>query len=208
MDIIQSLNWRYATKKFDTKKEVSKKDLDEIVEAFRLTASWFWLQPWHLVIVENKWIKEELLKYSYNQQQVTDCSKLLVLCYKKPSKDLVDSFLDDMCEKTWKKREDMKWYEDVINWFLWMMSDEQKSIWAQKQVYIALWNLLNTLAIKNIDSCPIEWFNPSKYDEVLNLNEKQIYSLVVLAIWYRDKDDKYSNYPKVRFKKEDITTFL
>jgi nitroreductase len=68
--IIDSLNWRYATKSFDTTKKVSDEDLNEIIETFRLTPSSFGLEPWKLIVIENEGLKNELVNYSYNQKQV------------------------------------------------------------------------------------------------------------------------------------------
>lgn len=52
--IIEDLNWRYATKAFDPTKDIVEKDLETILEAFRLSASSFGLQPWKLFVVKNK----------------------------------------------------------------------------------------------------------------------------------------------------------
>ena len=52
--IIEDLNWRYATKAFDPTKDIAETDLETILEAFRLSASSFGLQPWKLFVVKNK----------------------------------------------------------------------------------------------------------------------------------------------------------
>jgi nitroreductase len=80
--IIDDLNWRYATKAFDTSKKVSKEDLDTIIEAFRLSASSFGLQPWKLVVVQNQDIKDSLVEHSWGQGQIANCSDLLVFARK------------------------------------------------------------------------------------------------------------------------------
>lgn len=207
--IIDSLNWRYATKEFDTTKKVSKDDLNEIIEAFRLTSSSFGLQPWKLVIVENKEKREELLPVSWGQKQIVDASHLLVLSrVTNVWKNHIDKFLDSNCEITWATREQLKWYEDMMKGFIWNMDEIKEKKWADEQVFIALWNLLNVLAEKRIDSCAIWGFDAAKYDEILGLTEKGIASTIVLPIWYRSKNDKYSQKPKVRFSKEDILEII
>ncbi len=50
MDILQALNWRYATKQFDTHKKLSKQEVDDLLEAARLAPSSFGLQPWGFVL--------------------------------------------------------------------------------------------------------------------------------------------------------------
>jgi len=207
--IIEKLNHRYATKEFDVLKSVSKEDLDTIIETFRLTPSSFGLEPWNLVIVENKDIKESLVEHSWGQRQISDNSHLLVLSRVKDLDDkMVNKFLDNNSSITWASREDLKWYEDMMKWFLSRMNENEKIIWANKQVYIALWNVINSLAQLWIDSCPVEWFNPEKYDEILDLEEKWLKSVVVLPIGYRSENDKYAKSPKVRYKTEEILTII
>jgi hypothetical protein len=67
-----------------------------------------------------------------------------------------------------------------------------------KQAYLALGNLLTVCALEDIDSCPIEGFEPKKYDELLGLKEKGLQSIVVLAVGYRAEDDSFSGLEKVR----------
>ncbi|MFT6604101.1 MAG: nitroreductase, partial [Bacteriovoracaceae bacterium] len=74
MNIIESLNWRYATKEFDRTKKVSSEDLETITECLRLTASSFGLQPWKFLIISNQEVKDSLLEHSWGQKQVTECS--------------------------------------------------------------------------------------------------------------------------------------
>ena len=207
--IIDALNWRYATKSFDSEKKVSNDDLNEIIESFRLTPSSFWLEPWKLVIVKNEKLKSELVNYSYGQTQVWEASHVLVFTRVLNIDDnYVDKSMKNMSETTGAPIESLKWYEDVIKWFISNSTPEAMISWAREQVFIALWNVMNTLAVKWIDSCAIWWFDPKKYDEVLWLTDKGLTSVIVLPIWYRNEEDKYSKYPKVRFDKDDIVEII
>lgn len=203
--LIENLNWRYATKEFDTTKKVSEWDLEKIIEAFRLTPSSFWLEPWKLVIVENKDIREKLLPATWNQKQIVDASHLLVFARVKTIDDkYIDKFLDNSSKITWATREDLKWYEDMMKWYFSNLNPEMKASWARDQVFLALWNVMNSLSEMRIDSCAIWGFDPVQYDEILWLSDLDLSSVVVLPIWYRSENDKYSKYPKVRFDKEEI----
>ena len=98
-NILQKLNWRYATKAFDETKKVSEEDLDTIVEAFRLTPSSFGLQPWKLIVVEDQATKESLVEHSWGQEQIANCSHLLVFCRKDNFDNAnIDAFVDDIAE--------------------------------------------------------------------------------------------------------------
>lgn len=208
-DIIKDLNHRYATKSFDAEKKVSKKDLDIILESFRLTPSSFWLQPWKLLVLEDREKRSKLVDHSWWQKQVLDSSHLLILCaYKDFSESNIDMYLEEIVKVRWAKREALSWYESMMKSFLSSMSKESKKSWEEKQIYIALWNLMTTCSVMWIDSCPMEWFDSKKYDEILWLDEKWIYSVVLLPIWYRSKDDSYSKEKKVRFWLEEVVSFI
>lgn len=208
--IIENLNWRYATKVFDKNKKVSKEDFETILESFRLTPSSFWLQPWKLIIVENDELREKLVESSWWQRQVADASHLLVLARHNEFWDKdVENYIENTVETRWWEKKDLEWYENMMKWFLSNLSQEQKNIWEEKQIYIALWNLMTTCAVMWIDSCPIEWFSREKYDEILWLKEKWLSSVVVLPIGYRDEEnDKYAKAKKVRYSKEKLVEYI
>ena len=204
-NILDCLNWRYATKKFDSNKKVSDENLNKILEAFRLTPSSFNLQPWGIVVVENQELKDKLFEYSYYQEQIKDCSHLLVLCRKSDlSEKLIDDLINSLVEKSWMERNNFESYENMMRWFLSRLDDNRKISWAEKQVYISLGNVLDVCACLEIDSCPMEWFDKQKYDEILNLQEKELSSVLVLPIWYRSSDDKYAKIPKFRYTLDNL----
>ena len=205
MNLIDSLKWRYATKVFDKNKKVSENDLQEVLEAFRLSASSFWLQPWKVIIVENPETRAKLLPVSWNQSQIVDASHLLVLArVENPSEAYIDTYLDYLTQIRWVSRADVSGYEQMMKGFLTSKTVEERNIWASRQVNIALGNTLAFLASKHIDACPIEWFDPKAYNEILGLEKLWLFANVVLPIWYRSEEDKYATLPKVRFEMDDI----
>ncbi len=205
MNLLNLLQWRYATKVFDTNKKVSQTDLDEILEAFRFSASSFWLQPWKIIIVENPELRAKLLPASWNQSQIVDASHLFVFTrLENPGDELIEKFLNTTVATRHIAREDLAGYEGMMKWFFASKSVDERNYWATRQVNIALWNLITFIASKQIDTCPIEWFDPKAYDEILWLKELWLASSVVLAVWYRSEQDKYAHLAKVRFNMEDI----
>ena len=86
----------------------------------------------------------------------------------------------------------------MISGFVAQMDDEAKVNWAAKQCYIALGNLVTVCAIEKIDACPIEGFSPEQFDEILELKEKNLRSVVMAAIGFRSEEDKYQHLEKVR----------
>jgi len=53
MSFLSQLNWRYATKKFDTTQKVSDENLEKIIEAIRMTPTAFGIQPYHFYVISN-----------------------------------------------------------------------------------------------------------------------------------------------------------
>lgn len=207
--IIDSLNWRYATKEFDSSKTVSDNDLDTIIESFRLTASSFGIQPWKLFVVKDTAKKQALLEHSWYQKQVVQAPYHLVLARSTADSDvLVQEFIQDTALTRGVTTESLEEYKQVMLWFFNRISEDEKIIWANKQIYIALWNILTVLADMKIDSCAMEWINPQKYDEILWLTEKWFATVVALPIWYRSENDKYASLKKVRFSTENISEII
>ncbi|WP_147676752.1 NAD(P)H-dependent oxidoreductase [Algibacter pacificus] len=199
MDIIKQLQWRYATKKFDATKTLNAAKLNTLKEAFNLTATSFGLQTLSLVIVKNKALRESLLPHSYNQPQVVNASHLLVICIQEDiqEQDVVNYYNNI---KTIRNTPEsiLKPYREQLVGIMQGKSVEQRQNWSKNQAYIALGNLMTVCAIENIDACPMEGFIPDKYDEILQLKEKGLKSVLIMPVGYRDANDMFSTLKKVR----------
>jgi nitroreductase len=205
MELLSSLNTRYATKVFDTAKKVSEEELEKLLEAIRLSASSFGLQPYKVLVVTNPEIRAELRKASWGQPQITDSSALLVFAVKSTiTTDTVDEFIDLVAATRHAPKEALSEYQNMMNGTIGSRTPEQLENWASKQAYIALGFGLVSSAILGIDSCPMEGFSPDDFDKILELDKLGLKSKVVLAVGYRSEADKYQQYPKVRFSKEDF----
>jgi len=68
--ITELLNWRYATKKYDSSKAVPAEKLERILEAVRLTATSSGLQPFELLVVTNPQVREKIKAVSWDQAQI------------------------------------------------------------------------------------------------------------------------------------------
>jgi nitroreductase len=197
-NVIEKLNWRYATKMFDKSKKISDDDLNILIESLRLTPSSFGLQPWKFVLVKNIDLREKIKDASYGQIQMTDASDLIVLCAKETLTE------DDVVKITGNN----EGYKNMIMGSIKNKSNDEILNWNAKQVYLALGFLLETAAIMNIDACPMEGFDNKKVDEILGLNEKGLKSVVICPVGYRSEDDKYANNPKFRFPQSELVTIL
>jgi len=199
MDTIKQLQWRYATKKFDTSKKLSVAKLDVVKQAFNLTATSFGLQTIKLLVIENVAIREALVPHSYFQKQVLEASHLLVICIQKDViQNDVEAYYNNIQDIRQTSNDILNPYkEDLIKTMAGMTVDERQQ-WSTNQAYIALGNLMTVCAMEDIDSCPMEGFVPTKYDEVLNLAEKGLKSVLLLPIGHRANDDVFADFKKVR----------
>lgn len=199
MNLIESLRWRYATKKFDATKKVTTKDLATIQEAIQLTATSYGLQLFKVLIVENKETRAKLQPVSWGQTQIVDASHLLVFCnYKTTKAENIDSFVALKAKTQGIAAENLQGYADFMHTKLAEKTPSEMANWTAKQVYIALGNAMVACGELKIDACPIEGFEPAQYTEILGLEDKNLQPAVVLAVGYRSAEDGTANAPKVR----------
>jgi nitroreductase len=208
--LLSKLQWRYATKKFDSSKKIPADVWEALENGLVLTPSSFGVQPWKFFVVKNPEIRQKLLEHSWKQAQVVDASHLVVFAIKK---DINAADVDRMIETTANIRqvplESLQGFSNVVKGFL----DKPPypldlNEWSIRQVYIALGQFMTSAALLGIDTCPMEGFNPSQYDAILGLNDTDYRSVVVCPAGYRAEDDKYATLPKVRYAKEEVISYI
>jgi len=203
------LNWRYATKKFDASKKVSKKDLENLLEATSLSASSYGLQPYEIYVIEDTNVRQKLRKASYDQPQITDASYLIVLANKPTfNETMIDDYIANIIAIRGVSKEDLEGFSQTMKSTLLDLPDAYKNTWTSNQTYIVLGNLMTVASEMKIDTCPMEGFDKDKYNEILGLTDKDLNAAVVLAVGYRSADDTTQHYPKVRYSKEQIITHI
>ena len=204
-DIIQSLQWRYATKQYDTGKKLSDEQLAKLMDAVCLAPSSFGLEPWKLLVIENEDLRAQLRDASWGQAQVTDASHFAVFCVPTVFGDAdIDKFVELMVAERGIERSAVADYEGMMKGAIAAKSEAERVSWATKQAYLALGVLLTAAALEEIDATPMEGFDSAKYDEILGLKEKGLTSEVVIALGFRSDDDAYASMKKVRFPKEQM----
>jgi nitroreductase len=207
MSLVNILNWRYAVKKFNSEKSISEEQVTDILKGMNLAPSSLGIQPYEFIVVNNKDLQKTLQEHSYNQSQVGDASHVIVIAARK---DISQHYIDDFISRTATIRkittEDLEGYKKMIMGFV-KGKDEQEILqWSQKQSYLVLGVLMALCADMHIDSCPMEGFNPEKYNELLGLNEKNLHATLLIPIGYRAEDDEYAKLKKTRHHLDEITT--
>jgi nitroreductase len=200
-----ALRHRYATKKFDPARPLDDAAWDALREALVLAPSSFGLQPWRFVIVENRETRSRLREVSWNQPQITDAAKLVVVCNRDDLADAdIDAWLSCLADSQGKSPADLAAYRGMIAGFCSTMSTEQRAEWNARQCYIALGQLMATAAMLGVDTCPLEGIDRAAYDEILGLGGSGYSTAVGCAIGYRAADDAYAALPKARFSRDAV----
>ncbi|MBX9626253.1 MAG: NAD(P)H-dependent oxidoreductase [Gemmataceae bacterium] len=203
-DALAALKWRYATKKFDPAKTIPPDTWAVLEQALVLSPSSTGLQPWRFVVVTDPEVRKRLHPAAYNQPQILDCSHLVVFCGKTPP-TVADA--DRHVAHTSRVRnvgpETLEGFRKMVVGAA-SRPPEQGTAWAARQCYIALGVFLTTAAMIGVDACPMEGFDPAKFDEALGLKARGVGSIALAAAGYRHPDDKYAHLPKVRFPADEV----
>ncbi|MFO0922908.1 MAG: NAD(P)H-dependent oxidoreductase [Pirellulales bacterium] len=208
--VLEQMRWRYATKVFDPSKKIADKDWVALEETLRLAPSSYGFQPWQFLVIESPSLREQLRPHAWNQTQITDASHLVVCCSKiSMSFDDVDRWLDQNAKIRNIDRSALAGFERMLMGFVSTLSQGSTTPhWTAKQAYIALGMFMAVAASMGIDTCPIEGFEPSKFDEILELVGTEYRSAVVVAAGYRSSNDKLASLPKVRYSKDEVIRHL
>ena len=196
-------------KKFDSTKTVSEEDLEQLLEAIRLSASSYGLQPYQVLAVRNTEVRAELQPHSWNQSQITEASCLLVFANRTDfDEQMIDQYLEEIARIREVEKDSIEGYGNFMKKTLTPWTKEHKAEWSARQAYLALGNALQAAAELGIDSCPIEGFIPEEYDRILKLREQQLSACVVLAVGYRSEEDANQHLKKVRTPKDKFITHI
>lgn len=198
-------NWRYATKKFDATKKVSEEDLNTLKEAIRLSSSSYGLQPYKVIIVENPELRAQLQQAAWGQSQIVDASHLFIFANETNIGDeAIDIFLNTISVTRETPMEALTGYGDFMKSKISTLEPDLKNVWASKQTYLALGNLLNAAAELKIDVTPMEGFVPAKVNEILGLDKLGLNASLLATIGYRHDEDATQYYKKVRKSNEEL----
>lgn len=204
--LLESLEWRYATKKFDNTKKIDADTWNALEKTLILTPSSYGAMPYKFVIVQTQSVKDQLKDASFGQTQVSDCSHHVVFVAKeKMDADHLRKYVEHMASVRGIVASDLAGYEKMmVGNLVDKMTAEQSFKWASNQAYIALGNFMTGAAVLGVDACPFEGINPVKYDEILGLTGSGWKTVCACPTGYRAADDKYAEAKKVRFDAKDL----
>lgn len=203
--LLESLNFRYATKQFDATRPIPEDAWKVLEQALVLAPSSFGLQPWKFIVINDPELRAKLRQHSWNQSQITDAARLVVFTTRTDMTEPdVDRFMTRLAAVQGRDPSTLDGYRNIVVSFASAMNREARHAWNARQTYIALGQFMTAAAMIGIDTCPIEGFDPAGYDEVLELADSGYATTVVCAAGYRSPEDKYAAAPKTRFPHEEL----
>ncbi|MGL1893099.1 MAG: NAD(P)H-dependent oxidoreductase [Spirochaetaceae bacterium] len=209
MELLDKLNWRYASKAMNGK-TVPNEKIENIIEAASLAPTSSGLQPFEIIMITNKELKEKVKALAWNQQVVSECSHLLVFAaWDTYTEDRINKMFDLTNEKRGQTFEGFESYRQMLLKSYPNRDAEENFHHTSKQAYIAFSQAITAAAFEEVDSTPIEGFDPNELDKLLGLREKGLRSCLLLPLGYRDEEkDWLASLPKVRKSREELVTIL
>ncbi len=208
MELIQQLKWRYATKKMNPAKAVPQDKVERILEAVRLAPSSSGLQPYEVIVITNAELREKIKPIAWGQGQITDCSHLLVFAaWDDYTPERINMMFDLTNEVRGFKSESWENYRNMLLSKYPPRGAEVNFQHTARQAYIGLGVALIAAACEEVDSTPMEGFDPNALDELLDLRSRGLRSVAIMPLGYREEDkDWLVNLKKVRRSREQFIT--
>lgn len=203
--VVDQLAWRYATKKFDPTRTIAPAVWAKLEQAVMLSPSSFGLQPWKFIVVTNPEVRRRLHAVSWSQAQILDASHLVVFAAKNPPTPAdVERHIHRTAQLRGLALESLDGLKKSLLGSLTRMTEAEAHAWAARQAYIALGVFLSAAAMMGVDACPMEGFQPARYDEILGLKEKGLGAVVIATAGYRHPDDHHAKLTKSRFDVDEV----
>ena len=203
--LTKQLEWRYATKRMNGK-TVPQEKIDNILEAIRLTPSSYGLTPYSVLVIKDIELRKKIQPAAYMQPQIVEGSHLLVFAaWDNVTEKNVDDYMALVSATRGVPVSALADFKKYIMGTVNSLDQAGRANWAARQAYIALGTGLVAAASEEVDSTPMEGFDPAKLDEILGLKAKGLKSVVMLALGYRDTaNDASAGYKKVRRSAKDL----
>jgi nitroreductase len=205
MQLIEALNWRYATKRMNGKK-VPDEQVNKILDAARLSPSSMGLQPYSILVISNLELRKQLQPAVYNQPQIIEGSHVLVFAaWDNVTEEHVNNYIKNIIEVRGVTSESLDGFRQSLMNIVNGRTTQGKFEWAARQAYIALGTAISAAALEKVDATPMEGFIPEEVDKILKLREKGLRSVAILTLGFRDSEKDYlANAKKVRRSKKEL----
>ncbi|AVR98262.1 NAD(P)H-dependent oxidoreductase [Pseudoduganella armeniaca] len=208
MQLLDKLQWRYATKAMDAERAVPADKVERMLEAARLAPTSSGLQPFEILVVTNAELREKIKAVAWNQAQVTDGSHLLVFAaWDDYTPERINAMFDYTNDVRGFKNEGWEAYRQQLLATYPGRGTQVNFEHAARQAYIGFGAAVIAAAFEEVDCTPMEGFDPAAVDEILGLRARGLKSVVMLPLGYRKaENDWLVNLPKVRRPRAQFIT--
>ncbi|MBB3225359.1 nitroreductase family protein [Pseudoduganella umbonata] len=208
MPLLEKLQWRYATKKMDPSRPVAADKVERIIEAARLAPTSSGLQPYEILLVTNADVKKRIAEVAWNQQQVVDGSHLLVFAaWDDYTAERINQMFDYTNEVRGFRNEGWEAYRQQLLATYPQRGADVNFSHTARQAFLGLGAALIAAAFEEVDSVPMEGFDPAAVDDILGLHARGLKSVAMLPLGYRaDAGDWLVDLPKVRRPRAQFVT--
>ena len=208
--LLDKMQWRYATKKMDASKAVPQDKVNRIIEAARLAPTSSGLQPFEIVLVTNPEVRAQIQAAAHGQAQITEGSHLLVFAaWDHYTADRINHMFDLTNTERGGTNEGWENYRQMLLKNYPSRDAKVNFEHAARQAYIGLGAALIAAAFEEVDSTPMEGFDPASVDTILNLSARGLRSVAIMPLGYRlNGQDWLQNLKKVRRPLNEFVTEL
>lgn len=169
------LKRRYACRDYDPNRKISDQDFHLILEAGQLSPSSYGFEPWHFLVIESESLKKALAPIALGAQKALASASHFVIILSRTQASLrydapyigymmreIQGLPEDFCEFKQQRFETFQ-KEDFD-----LLSSERATFdWASKQSYLALAQMMQVAALRDIDSLAMEGFNRQAVTDLL-----------------------------------------
>lgn len=160
--LLEAMKYRYATKKFDPEKIISDEDFETLLEAARLSPTSFGMEPWKILVIQNRKIREEMMPYGWGARAGLSGASHFVVFLANKREDITfgSPYADHMLKDIHQVPPEVyNFYSQVYTRFgkeeMKILDSERTALdWTSKQAYNVMANMMTMAAYMGIDSCP------------------------------------------------------
>lgn len=215
-EILKAHAYRRAIKVFEEDQKISDEDFEFILEVGRRSPSSFGWEPWKFVVVQNKELRKKLSEPSWGaQKQLASASHFVILLARKGDEMRVGSeylkYKSQEVDKLPADIEEMKlgFFKNFMENEFDLTDDRKIFDWACKQVYLPFANMMTAAAQIGIDSCPIEGFDRTSVESILDgegiIDTQRLGVAAMVAFGYKKED---SPFPQSRFPMAEVVEWV
>jgi len=169
---------RYSSRNYSDKK-IDDGTIQLLKDIIRNSPSALNIQPWKIKIVSDNDLKEKLAPHIFGgRTQVPTCSHMLILCANSDWDAHIKLNLENM-RKAKVPEESINYYLMALEGMFGQISNDQRIVESQKNVYLAAASAIFGAKSLGMDSCVIQGFDGGAISQILKLTPELIPTLII-----------------------------